>query len=549
MGDNTTSMFNSTYYDYSDGNSTIENSTTSILSTAYDFSSFNFTEGSNKPESSNISTYLNSTSTILPDVSISVFPSPTLSPDSTNDRAAVSIALPTAYGIISVSGFIGNLLVILVLLLYSKMKMLPNIYILNLATADFLFMLTIPFISHQFVTTKWIFGNAMCKFVMSFDGMNQFTGVFLLTAMSLDRYMALKYPMKSLSIRTVRNTRLICIMMWVLSVLVSLPLWLYSETSISESSNETLCSLSWSGEVYQTFILYAFMLGYVFPLLIISSCYISIIRLMIRNKQPGEKGMSRRGSKRVAILVIVTVLTFAICWLPFYVMQLHFTFFVEQKSLTKGEVIAHYTSICLSYGNSAINPIIYTFVGRNFKEGIVRLLCCKGDLNDRSQSAFHSNGILTHITQTGRSGIPSSNNAKRNVVYTRESSSRNVNIISYDNTAFQGNANELSPENELKYHTGVHSNLPKASRVDDEVANIHPYIDTEVEPPLSDVLANEFIDNIHGSLGHVDDGGINITAIADIDICLAVSPDIADGQEHSYTLQVPPDHDEETSHV
>ncbi|XP_077988627.1 somatostatin receptor type 2-like [Glandiceps talaboti] len=243
----------------------------------------------------------------------------------------VAIVVPVFYGIICSTGFIGNLLVILVLLRFSTMKTLPNIYIFNLAVADFLFMFTIPFIAYQFVTKKWIFGHVFCKFVMSFDGMNQFTGVFLLTAMSIDRYVALVHPIKSLRRRTPRNSRIICITMWVASGLVCLPLWIYSETFPSLEGNVTECGLKWGRDVYHAFILYAFILGYVIPLLIICVCYFSIFRLIMTNKQPGIPSLAAYSS--------------------------------------------HYVSICLSYGNSAINPLIYTFVGRNFKKSFVNIIC------------------------------------------------------------------------------------------------------------------------------------------------------------------------------
>ncbi|XP_070543237.1 somatostatin receptor type 2-like [Ptychodera flava] len=348
----------------------------------------------------------------------------------------ISIVQPVIYGTICFCGIIGNLLVILVLLRYSSMKTLPNIYILNLATADFLFMLTIPFVAYQFVTEKWIFGYVMCKFVMSFDGMNQFTGVFLLTAMSLDRYMAFSYPIKSLLVRTLRNTRIICILMWVLSGVVCLPLWIYSGMLIDQYTNATVCTLTWTESVHSTFILYAFTLGYVIPLLIISTCYISIIRLISKNKQPGEPGLSKRGSRRVAVLVIMAVLTFAFCWLPFYVMQIKFAFF--PGPYTKAAAIATLVSMCLSYSNSALNPIVYTFVGRNFKESIGRLVCCKGDMPRKAQSAYLSSS-RNKLSRQLMKGL----SAKKYI--SKQSPEPNIHVLAYHNAAYQISVSDNSP--------------------------------------------------------------------------------------------------------
>ncbi|XP_002739035.1 somatostatin receptor type 5-like [Saccoglossus kowalevskii] len=301
------------------------------------------------------------------------------------------LILPVMYSIIFVFGFVGNLLVILVLLRFSSMKTLPNIYILNLSIADFLFMLTIPFLAYQQVMGTWIFGAAMCKIVMAFDGMNQFTGVFLLTAMSLDRYVAFVHPMKSLRIRTVRTTRIICVTAWLLSTLICLPLWLYTETFLL--GDDIVCYLKWPEDerVPVTFLIYACVLGYAVPLIIIAGCYCVIYRHVIAKDKPesSRNDANRKGSRRVAILVIVAVVAFAVCWFPFYALQLYYAFFLDGFP-SKVSVIFNYSSICLSYANSAINPIIYTFVGRSFKENILRLLRCQGRSTNRSESIFIS---------------------------------------------------------------------------------------------------------------------------------------------------------------
>ncbi|XP_002739034.1 somatostatin receptor type 2-like [Saccoglossus kowalevskii] len=384
-----------------------------------------------------------------------------------NDR--IGIILPICYGIIFGCGFIGNLLVILVLTKYSSMKTLPNIYILNLSIADFLFMFTIPFLSYQFIANKWIFGAAMCKIVMAFDGMNQFTGVFLLTAMSLDRYVAFVHPMKSLRIRTVRTTRTVCVTMWVLSALVCLPLWMYTKSDVSRYDNNTVCLLDWPEEVAKSFLIYAFLLGYVLPLIIISCCYFIIVKQILTSKQPGgnTSGVNRKGSRRVAMLVIVAVVTFAVCWLPFYATQLHFAFFLEGFP-SMAAMISNYASICLSYGNSVINPIIYTFVGRNFKTNILRLLRCQGDSYKRSQSTYLSGSRATVRQQRNGTLNPTGVKNVLSTVSVNDSPTRSVDMMTFDNSAFKNaSANTLaagfSQSSTAKVTTNDHKVEPKST--------------------------------------------------------------------------------------
>ncbi|CAB1345096.1 unnamed protein product [Coregonus sp. 'balchen'] len=60
---------------------------------------------------------------------------------------ASNIIIPSIYALVCCVGLTGNAMVIYVILKYAKMKTATNIYILNLAIADELFMLSVPFLA------------------------------------------------------------------------------------------------------------------------------------------------------------------------------------------------------------------------------------------------------------------------------------------------------------------------------------------------------------------------------------------------------------------
>uniref|UniRef100_A0A673GEE8 Somatostatin-like receptor F_48D10.1 n=1 Tax=Sinocyclocheilus rhinocerous TaxID=307959 RepID=A0A673GEE8_9TELE len=64
-------------------------------------------------------------------------------------------------------GLTGNTLAIYVVLRYSKMKTVTNIYILNLAVADELYILGLPFLTTQNVLSYWPFGSFLCRCILS----------------------------------------------------------------------------------------------------------------------------------------------------------------------------------------------------------------------------------------------------------------------------------------------------------------------------------------------------------------------------------------------
>lgn len=94
---------------------------------------------------------------------------------------------PTIYGILCFVGVIANGLVIYAVK-GCKKKLVSDIYVLNLAIADMLFLLVMPFNIHQLVRDRqWVFGDFMCKAVVVVDVSNQFTTVGIVAVLCIDR--------------------------------------------------------------------------------------------------------------------------------------------------------------------------------------------------------------------------------------------------------------------------------------------------------------------------------------------------------------------------
>lgn len=92
------------------------------------------------------------------------------------------------YAIVCIVGLFGNTLVIYVVLRFSKMQTVTNMYILNLAIADECFLIGIPFLIMTMYSGEWTFGKGMCKAYMVSTSITQFTSSIFLFIMSADRY-------------------------------------------------------------------------------------------------------------------------------------------------------------------------------------------------------------------------------------------------------------------------------------------------------------------------------------------------------------------------
>lgn len=205
-------------------------------------------------------------------------PNGTYTGDNTFNQTSTMV-ITFLYFLVCGIGLCGNALVIYVILRYAKMKTVTNIYIMNLAVADVLFMLGLPFIAIQLALVHWPFGAVLCRVVMTVDSLNQFTSIFCLMVMSIDRYLAVVHPIKSTKWRKPRVAKIINLTVWGVSLLVNLPIMIFS--GLMPNKNQAwVCTIVWPEpqEAYQTaFMFYTFFLGFFLPLTVICLCYLLII--------------------------------------------------------------------------------------------------------------------------------------------------------------------------------------------------------------------------------------------------------------------------------
>ncbi|XP_069788498.1 somatostatin receptor type 1-like [Narcine bancroftii] len=293
-------------------------------------------------------------------------------------RDARMVVIQFIYAIVCLVGLIGNSMVIFVILRYAKMKTATNIYILNLAIADELFMLSVPFLSASAALQRWPFGSLMCRTVLSVDGINQFTSVFCLTVLSVDRYVAVVHPIKAARYRRPTIAKIINLCVWVFSLVVILPIIVFAGTAPSEDGG-VLCNFLWPQPSWSVaFVIYTFLLGFLIPVFAICLCYILIIlRMRVVALKAGWQ-QRRKSEKKITRMVLMVVTVFVICWMPFYVVQLTNIFLSLDTTVTQ-------LCLILSYANSCANPILYGFLSDNFKRSFQRILCFSWMENDAEE--------------------------------------------------------------------------------------------------------------------------------------------------------------------
>ncbi|XP_056300910.1 galanin receptor type 1-like [Pseudoliparis swirei] len=280
------------------------------------------------------------------------------------------------FGLIFSLGVLGNSMVIIVLARSKpgKPRSTTNIFILNLSIADLSYLLfCIPFQSTVYMLPTWVLGAFICKFIHYFFTVSMLVSIFTLSAMSVDRYIAIVHSRKSSSIRVAKHALIGVVVIWILALAMAAPV-MYYQNIFHGGENHTYCWEVWPPNQKKIYVVCTFVFGYVLPLLLISFCYAKVLNHLHKKLRNMSK-KSEASKKKTAQTVLVVVVVFCLSWLPHHVVHLWVefgTFPLNQASFVL-RVAAH----SLAYSNSSVNPVIYAFLSENFRKAYKQVFKCQ----------------------------------------------------------------------------------------------------------------------------------------------------------------------------
>lgn len=286
---------------------------------------------------------------------------------------------PPLYWIIFGVGAIGNLLVVWIYTtVRNRLKTMTDVYLLNLAIADLLFLGTLPFWATDAAAQGWVFSVSVCKGVRAVYKINLFSSMLLLTCISVDRYIAIVHVTQAHNFKNKRMfySKLACLFVWLLSCLLSLPEFLFAKLKTNQQE-ESFCSLVYpSKDKNLTKVLVLSLqisIGFCLPLLVMVACYSVIIRTLIQ---------ARNFEKHKALRVIFAVVaTFVLSQLPYNGHLVVETTQAYNVTMTECDVVKTFDVAgqivkSLAYTHCCLNPILYAFIGVRFRKDLLYLCQC-----------------------------------------------------------------------------------------------------------------------------------------------------------------------------
>uniref|UniRef100_A0A8C4P4D2 Gonadotropin-releasing hormone receptor n=1 Tax=Dromaius novaehollandiae TaxID=8790 RepID=A0A8C4P4D2_DRONO len=253
----------------------------------------------------------------------------------------------------------------------------------NLAAADLLVTVVVmPLDAAWNVTVQWYGGDAACRALMFLKLAAMYASAFVTVVIALDRHAAIVTPLAVG--RAERKSKAMLCAAWALSAVLALPqAFVFRTVSRSRPRRFVQCATvgsfaaHWQETLYNMF---TFACLFLLPLLVMVLCYGRILAAISGRLKDVQLRRSYnnipRARMRTLKMSIVIVLTFIVCWTPYYLLGLWYWFSPEM--LTREKVPPALSHILFLFGlfNTCLDPLVYGLFTVHFRREMWRACRC-----------------------------------------------------------------------------------------------------------------------------------------------------------------------------
>ena len=314
-----------------------------------------------------------------------------------------SICFGVILSLLSIFTLLGNSLVCLAVWRFRNLRNLTNYLVCSLAAADLLVpILRIICLNISVYAGEWVFGKAWCHVSSMFGVLLCGASILHLCAISIERLIAIKWPLSYDLKVTPKRIVILLIYIWLQSLVLAIfPALGLAEHRFNPVMSE--CEINWLKHPTLTILLLVFY--FFLPVTIMIVAYVIIFKEVRRNSRrisaiecaanQGASNVLKREMKAVKTLAVV-VGVFFIMWMPYFVTTTIRAF--GGDSAIPGAL--QRTVITLAYGNSCCNFVIYALMNSQLRNAFCQVLSgCRGRdarLELNTTRALHLTAIDTN---------------------------------------------------------------------------------------------------------------------------------------------------------
>lgn len=326
-------------------------------------------------------------------------------------------ALITVYALLMTGGILGNLILAAVISRRPELRREPhNVYIINLTVSDVsLCVVCMPFTLLGLLHSHYTLGDIICKLVPMLQCTNILVSTATIVAIAADRYFTI--------VRVTGNSRgrarvpWSVAAIWLVSLAFTLPLFAYyyvKRVMFRELLLYEKCVETWPSPVVKySWTIALIIMQYVIPILVLSIVhgrihnYLSSHAMNQRDPRRAQRDIER--NRRTTMLLTSVAATFAVCWLPWHVVNLladfNYAGFVEAPEYF---YVVFGSCHAIAMSSACTNPVLYGWLNTTLRNELSALLTfsrCRCSRRRTSVGgAVEGMSLLVHPPRNGAQG-------------------------------------------------------------------------------------------------------------------------------------------------
>ncbi|RZF40917.1 hypothetical protein LSTR_LSTR011001 [Laodelphax striatellus] len=331
-------------------------------------------------------------------------------------QLGLDILLPVSftYVLIFATGVIGNVAVCVVIFRTDELKSATNFYLISMALSDIsLLLLGLPndlcLFWQQY---PWPFDISWCKFRALISEMASNTSVLTIVVFSIERYVAICYPLRTSKFFLSDHERIVRVIacVWFVSLVVATPFAAfttinhinYTNTSC-EVEDSAFCAMLDTNvppclPIYELSGLLFFLVPLVTLMVLYRKMGEALKNSPFWNRSAGN-GESRRfnnnndrNAATTVRMLFAVVVTFFLCWAPFHLQRLVYIHGQHLKHYLLINEWLYYIAGFSYYVSATINPILYNLMSSRFRRAFRKNICkslCWAEARSQRQRRYN----------------------------------------------------------------------------------------------------------------------------------------------------------------
>ncbi|XP_073680139.1 proteinase-activated receptor 1-like [Garra rufa] len=247
------------------------------------------------------------------------------------------------------------------------------IYMSHLACVDLLFTLLLPLkIHYQMNSSDWVFGEAACRVLSAVYYCYMYCSILLMMSMSVDRLLAVVFPITSLTWRSARKATCICVLVWLLAFAGTVPLLSITQTFKIQNVGITCHDILHHAQLYAYLFSILSCIYFFLPLVVTLVSYSTIIYVLTtKNDNLETSFLDKR--RRAVIMAIAVLVEFVMCFAPTNgILLYHCVRLATGGSSEEGKY--YLMAVCLGSASVFLDPLLYYYGSSQCRERIRSLI-------------------------------------------------------------------------------------------------------------------------------------------------------------------------------